>query len=119
MHAVGCEGRRGVGAGGGVVMCVRTPLDPAAVQADDELLDRVLADATAALTAAIRADVDVDSELARVLAVARREADSWVLPELADTGSAVEVIRWARWCAAHPVLARVASVARRLVGGAR
>lgn len=86
-----------------------TPVDLAAVQADDALLNTLG-----------RADVargDADAELARVLVAWRREVDTESISQLVDIDTAVATISAARKSASrrHPVLRPVAAAAAVLV----
>ncbi|MGH4015709.1 MAG: anti-sigma-D factor RsdA [Pseudonocardiaceae bacterium] len=86
-----------------------TPVDLAAVQADDALLDT--------LGSAGVGRGDADAELARVLMAWRRDVDTEAIGELVDTDTAVAVIRSARKPAPrrHPVLGPFAAAAAVLV----
>ncbi|MGH3797748.1 MAG: anti-sigma-D factor RsdA [Pseudonocardiaceae bacterium] len=86
-----------------------TPVDLAAVQADDALLDM--------LGASSMTRGDADAELARVLVTWRRDVDAEVIGELVDTDTAVAVIGAARKPASrrHPVLGPAAAAAAVLV----
>ncbi|MGH3910112.1 MAG: anti-sigma-D factor RsdA [Pseudonocardiaceae bacterium] len=87
-----------------------TPVDLAAVQADDALLDM--------LAGAEVARGDADAELAQVLVAWRRDVDTEPIgAELVDTDTAVAAIRAGRKPAArrHPVLGPVAAAAAVLV----
>lgn len=82
--AVGPLTRVTVGADG-VALDESGPVDLAAVQADDALLER------------IRHDIDTtEAEEAVLLRDWRREVDSRAIPVLVSVGSAVEVVRRAR-----------------------
>lgn len=85
------------------------PVDLAAVQADDALLDM--------LGAGSVADTDTDADLARVLVAWRRDVDTEAIGELVDTDTAVAVIGAARKPASrrHPVLGPAAAAAAVLV----
>lgn len=89
---------------------VDTPLDLAAVQADDALLDM--------LSSAGPAPGDADAELARVLLAWRANVETEPIPELVSTDAALTVIAGARRRPAarrHPVLGPVAAAAAVLV----
>lgn len=85
------------------------PVDLAAVQADDALLDMLGGSETGRTTA--------DAELARVLVAWRRDVDAEPIGELVDTETAVAAISAARKPATrkHPVLGPVAAAAAVLV----
>lgn len=85
-----------------------TPVDLAAVQADDALLD---------MLGAGQPGDEVDRELARVLVVWRRDVDAEPVGEMVDTGTALAVISSGR-----SFLARVRAAVRgflRSLGGER
>lgn len=86
-----------------------TPVDLAAVQADDALLDMLGGNEAGRSTA--------DAELARVLVAWRRDVDAESIGELVDTDTAAAAISAARKPAArkHPVLGPVAAAAAVLV----
>lgn len=79
-------------------MSTGSPVDLAAVQADDALLDTGfgpwLAKANADFNTSVTAEVDVD--LARCLVAWRRAVDSEKIPELISAGDSLAVIAAAR-----------------------
>ncbi|HEY2763751.1 MAG TPA: anti-sigma-D factor RsdA [Pseudonocardiaceae bacterium] len=87
----------------------QAPVDLAAVQADDALLDM--------LGTGSVAGGDTDADLARVLVAWRRDVDTEAIGELVDTDTAVAVIGAARKPASrrHPVLGPAAAAAAVLV----
>ena len=97
------DDERSLGAGN------ETPVDLAAVQADDALLDM--------LGGSAPDRSEADAELARVLVAWRRDVDAEPIGELVDTDTALAAIRAARKPASrrHPVLGPVAAAAAVLV----
>lgn len=93
----------------GVASMNETPVDLAAVQADDALLDMLGGNEAGRSTA--------DAELPRVLVAWRRDVDAESIGELVDTDTAAAAISAARKPAArkHPVLGPVAAAAAVLV----
>lgn len=98
-----------------------TPVDPAAVQADDALLDALddgefdewLHRANAEFNRKLATQVDVELALAKVLDAWRRDVDTEpVGAELVDTDTALAAIRAGRRTALrrHPVLGPVLAV---------
>lgn len=86
-----------------------TPVDLAAVQDDDALLDMLGGESTGR--------TEADAELARVLVAWRRDVDTEPIGELVDTDTALAAISAARRPASrrHPVLGPVAAAAAVLV----
>lgn len=86
-----------------------TPVDLAAVQADDALLNM--------LGSADLSRGDADADLSRILVAWRRDVDAEVIGELVDTDTAIATIKAARKPAPrrHPVLAPFAAAAAVLV----
>jgi hypothetical protein len=88
-----------------------TPVDLAAVQADDALLDLLAAGHRGS------ADADADAELARVLVAWRLDVEAEAIGELVDTDTAIGMISAARKPVPrrHPVLGPAAAAAAVLV----
>jgi hypothetical protein len=82
-----------------------TPVDLAAVQADEDFLNLLGSNGQVS-----------DDELARILVAWRRAVDSEEIPELISAGEALAVIAVARRL---PFLARIRAAVRRFLGGNR